>query len=429
MKLKNVISETQIPLGTTPIGQDWCMKALHPADQATPVSVPDSQSRPSAFLAFQGQYKIAPTGLALAATDTWDCDILLTGDMISPGAFSFDKTGAYSGGLLTKNYFNSGSQRHFLNAQLTGSGATQEEAYQAKLATVTANIREARLAYSSCTLDLQAPALSNQGVINCVQYEVPDDVFTGCYISTVSDQLVALKTIQCTHWDQFATFDTIQSLPNAYTGKAVDGVYAVHKLSPEDLHYRNMRQTQACHSGWNPVTSAEVQDQIPIHASTGVTGPIGCCRDLTVATPSGVGSWIQDERLPRFTDRVIHICCRGLAPTSTFYLTVRSGYEITVSPGSIYSPYVRNPVPVDDVAQKAYFAISRQLKDAYPSEYNSLEMLLPVIAELAGQVLPALLPKAVDLGKRVYEAFKHKSGEKRDQAIVDKSTLHPGLKN
>lgn len=325
----------------------------------------------------------------------------------------------YAGSLINKMSFVSGTQNRFLNSQITGTGATPEEAYQAKLTTINQNVREARLAYFGATVELQAPALSDQGTLNCVQYEVPDDDFCACMPNTVSNAVRALKKIKVTHWDQFASFDSIQSLPNAYTGRARDGVYTPMKLSPEDLHFRNMRCTEAVHTDYDASTTSYATDTLSITTSTSLTGPIGCCRDLNIPNLAQVGTAIQDERLPRLTNRISHICVRGMAPTSSLYVTVRSGYEITVSPGSIYSPYVRNPVALDRTALDAYFGISRQLADAYPADYNSLGTLLPIIASIASEVLPSLVPKVAEVVKQLAGVWKN--GKERYKAQTDAS--------
>lgn len=47
----------------------------------------------------------------------------------------------------------------------------------------------------------------------------------------------------------------------------------------------------------------------------------------------------------------------------------------------------------DPVALGAYYAISRQLKDAYPADYNDLGKIVRTIADVAGPALSTIFPQ------------------------------------
>lgn len=404
MKLRQVIADTALPLGATEAGKVWCTKALHPADVAIPVSIPDRQARPHAGLCFGGQYKISPPG-GLNSTDSWDADLLLSPDMICPGSYTVDKTGNYLEPLMDRLHLPSGLANRFLNSQIIGTGATPEESYQLKLATVQQNVREARLSYFGATLELQAPSLSDQGTVVAAQYDLPYDMFNFAGVDNVNKKVLATKPLAVTRLQSMPSFSSMMSIPGSYTGKVKDGVYAPLKLSEEALHFVNVQSSVAPHTDWDQATGNFVSDLVTITSTTGLTGPIACCRDYTLSATDGTGTTQRDEALPRLTNRIIHICARGMSPNATLYITIRHGYEVTVAPNSIYSPYVTLPPPPDYAAVEAYFAIARQLADAYPGDYNSLGTLLPIIANIAAETLPKVLPAFKDIWSHLKTAF------------------------
>jgi len=97
---------------------------------------------------------------------------------------------------------------------------------------------------------------------------------------------------------------------------------------------------------------------------------------------------------------------------------VRAGYEIQVAPGSIYSPQLKMSPPHDPVAIENYFQIARQLKDAYPADYNDLGKIWDVISGAAkavspflaaipgiGPVLSSVVPMAAGAGDAIRRAL------------------------
>jgi hypothetical protein len=73
---------------------------------------------------------------------------------------------------------------------------------------------------------------------------------------------------------------------------------------------------------------------------------------------------------------------------SNLTLVFRAGYELQCQPTSTYSSYLRLSPPYDPIAINDYYAISRELKDAYPSDYNDWGKLWNVIKSAARTVIP-----------------------------------------
>jgi hypothetical protein len=84
------------------------------------------------------------------------------------------------------------------------------------------------------------------------------------------------------------------------------------------------------------------------------------------------------------------ICARNLALTTKFTFFVRFGVELQVQPGSTLSPHLRLSPQYDSRALKTYFAIARELKDAYPADYNDWGKLWNVVKGVASSVLPVV---------------------------------------
>jgi len=68
----------------------------------------------------------------------------------------------------------------------------------------------------------------------------------------------------------------------------------------------------------------------------------------------------------------------------------RVGFEIQANPSSSLSPYLHLSPAYDPVAIADYFRISRELKDAYPADYNDLGKLWDVIKRVASFALPVI---------------------------------------
>lgn len=63
-------------------------------------------------------------------------------------------------------------------------------------------------------------------------------------------------------------------------------------------------------------------------------------------------------------------------------------------PGTTLASFQRTSPVYDAMALAAYFSISRELKDAYPAEYNDLGKILGTIANVAKGVIGTIFPPA-----------------------------------
>lgn len=119
----------------------------------------------------------------------------------------------------------------------------------------------------------------------------------------------------------------------------------------------------------NPATDLQ-----PLYMQFGVSSVMsGGAGELTSAMMNGT---------------VAHISARNLSTSTSFTFFFRYGIEMQVVPRSTLAPQMKLSPPYDAVALNAYFAIARELKDAYPANYNDLGKLWDVISNAARTVLP-----------------------------------------
>lgn len=385
-----MITDTALPLGTTPAGSAWSTKALHPSDHEMPMSgIPDRKSRPTATLHFDVKYKISnPT--PVGADTTWNCDVLLRPDPLSFGSFVRTSASEYAEPITRKETMTTGVPRYFLNTQVSGTGGTPEAAYDAKYAFWRANVREFRLMYAGATVVHDGPALSDQGTITAAQYPVFDKDYSIAAVDyTAPANSYATRKIAV--WEStFPTFDSLQNMPGVFVGKAKEGCYMPFKLDLGDLDFRSVGQATYSHSD---LTSGAVSDgPLYVSAPTGHSHPTSPVADVSIADATGVVT--GNQLLPASSRNIGHIAVRGVSNSAALYVQLRVGYEITVMPGSTYSPNLVKLADSDEVALKSYFEISRRLQDAYPENYNSLGAILPIIGSIASRILPTLAPIA-----------------------------------
>lgn len=108
---------------------------------------------------------------------------------------------------------------------------------------------------------------------------------------------------------------------------------------------------------------------------------------------------------------------------------MRYGFEYQAQPGSIFSPLLKSPVPADHQAIRVMHAISRELKDAYPSAYNDFGKLLGVISSAASGLAPMLgsfapVASGVGIGAKLLQSVLPKSASRDKPAAATVEAVH-----
>lgn len=432
MKLKDFINSKQKPLGSTPEGQDWCLKALHPADPIVEVrGIPDKSAFPSVFMNYQATFTLsAPAGSA----GTWSFDM----QMMPHPVHLLSYIGAASGGAF------SGS---FLNSQL--DGATP----YAKWKTFKSLARRWRLAYMSTTVYQDAPDLANQGTLVVCQKPVAFDTYG--VSGVVVDNTAALpiegtilgssgvqKGISYNAAD-FPDFDVSQTMPNAYFGRSREGAYIPLKLTKTCQQWQSRADAIRIFDdaqAWESANSGQ-QNTIGASAIPYVAGAVSnypfygvSTLSHEVGTANGYNNGVilgQDYAAP-LSDVWADISAKNLAVTTSYSFFVRMGIEMQVVPGSILTPHQKLSPMYDGQALKAYFAISRELKDAYPADHNDLGKIWDAISKAITWISPALnfipevgpvLSGGVKAVQSIGDTIREKTRKKQVPAITPPNTV------
>jgi hypothetical protein len=397
-------------LGQTDSGRDWCLKALHPSDPLTEVrGIPDRSAVPSAFINYQSVFNLSP---AAGATGTWAFDGTLLPHPV---------------GFMNINKLDSvGSSFHdFMNGQLTGATHTT------KVATFRGLAERWRLAYMAVTIHQDGPALSDQGTIVVAQVPCkPRTTSVSC--KTVGNVLQHSVLLESYQTNDIPDYDYSQALPNAYFNNSRQGAYVPLKLTKTCQQWHGTEDTVGN-------TGQNVGDVGGLNGiATALETTNGMCSfpftNLGRAYSATGVDIIGETTVKLCNDVVAHISGRNLSVATSFTFFVRAGFEIQVEPHSVYAPNIKLSPPHDKTALNAYFAIAREMKDAYPADYNDLGKIWDVISGVAKSVAPALsmipgfgmpLSAAVGGAASVGDMIRNAISDRAEKSRVQKTLAAP----
>jgi len=391
MKLRDIITAKGVPFGTTDTGSNWCIKALHPADPLLHVDgIPDQDAQPTVMLNKGGEFVItAPVG----ATPAWSCDLNMLPSAVTHGYYAAtDNGGHQSAG----------------NIWDTSHGGTPAAAEYAFLN--AGGIKRFRLAYMSYTVYLDAAGLSNQGSVAAAQFPNIPTLRTICRDYEGEMHV----TFPAAVWGPFPIFEELTKMGNCYTGDAKDGVYM-----PLKLDYTHQRWRSVWNDTFLPGNMVEsaIASIVP-NAQPGNVIPY--VDSSFISANASVGELAGSIISSLLQENMGQISFVNLAPSSRLVVHWRLGIECQVKPNAPYGIFQKVSPQYDPEAIRAYYLIARELKDAYPGDYNDLGKLWqkikeaasivgPIVASLPG--IPGIVGKAFVGGANVISALE--SGLKR----------------
>lgn len=371
--------------------------------------MPDESSVPSTHLNFQSVYTVGPNA---AATGTWSFEMAM---LPHPLAFLW--------AVVHDNTIIPGNEEpvNFLNTQISGTNMGD------KLAALLGIARRWRLTYMSVSMYQDGADLANQGVICATQVPLVPLVLnlsSGLFHPTS-------QSVAGVHMEAYSSFDrpafnSMQNMPNAYFNRSREGCYMPLRLTKthqawqgyEDLVAQSFAPADAvigAANGFLPVENA-TEGGPPLF-------PYPSMRSASILWTGTAPAKYPTAAAAPLTCRLAngttgYIAAQNLAVTTRMTVYVRCGYEIQVPPGSLYSPQLKVSPESDPVAIESYFKISRQLKDAYPVEFNDLGKIWDVISGAAksispflsaipgiGPVLSAVVPGVAGIGDTIRKAL------------------------
>lgn len=363
---------------------------------------------------YQSVYTVGPrTG----ATGTWSLD----GTLI-PNPFSFgyaDAADSVSANSLVTE---------FVNRQIPG------DTHPERLNNFLGDFQRWRLAYASVTIYQDGPDLSNQGTVVACQRPMELPSFTAIGTGDTSQDLVHRCFVYRGETDA-PDYTVSQSMPNAYFGRSKDGIYMPLKLtethqkwhSAKDLTMQSSRATFVSYTD----TDTGGMALLPMGNDPEELGfvPFPSLNDAHRLDESGNRGPIMGTVTSAFCNQNWgQYSFRNMSVNTSLSFFFRFGFEVQVPPSSAMAPHLRLSPEFDPTALNAYFMVARELKDAYPSDYNDLGKIWDVISSVAKALSPAFsmlpvvgpfMPAAITGLTAVGDAVRKRAAAKR----VSQSTL------
>lgn len=415
--MNSLIVEKSPLLGGTETGRAWCLKALHPADPLVECKgIPDQSCVPSVHMNYQTTVVIPPPA-AIGPDETWSADITFNPHPIQFASFSkwVEPSGLPQfGGVL--------------NAQLSGVTHADKYLYFRTLAQAW------RLTYAGLTMVQDAPALADQGRVLVAQH-VAKPLVSGMGFAGSEDygsgMLPANRSLLSLFQEEDnMTWDAGMGMPNFYLGKSKDGIYVPLKLTRSCQEW----QSESTQTRWASGNGSE--PSVGYRLAGSYTIPV-VVSDQTLAWPFyGLQqATVIAGAVPPLRGHVTSAMCndvigairlRNVSAKTNMVLTIRMGFQLRVLPMSpLASQQVLSP-PYDKRSLQAYFSVMRELKDAYPADYNDAAKILGVITPVLRTLAPMLsaipvvgpvLSSVAGLGITGLEYLSKKAQKKAQQAL------------
>lgn len=339
--------------------------------------IPDESAVPSLFMNYQTVATIAPSP---GSTGTWAVDLQLLPHPI-----------AFASGKLTDSGHSGATSVpvEILNAQVSGTTHSQKFQYFMQ------DFTRWRLAYASVTIYQDGPDLANQGTVVVAQKVVQPQILPAFGLIDPAVLGSAIPMTQHMLVEDMPHYDSSQGMPNAYFGRSREGVYVPLKLTHSHQAWQSRsRLVSQCQSvDYAPMSNAP-QGLIPLSTTESqLKGfyPFFSLNDLHILSLAPGNDRISYEPTSPFcNDNWADISFRNMAVTTSLSCFFRFGFECSVLPSSQMAPHMKLSPLEDRLAQSAYFAVARELKDGFPADYNDLGKIWDVISAAIKVVAPAL---------------------------------------
>lgn len=307
-----------------------------------------------------------------SAADTWGFDL----DVL-PHPIGFGSVHTYDASVAHSELFN------LNNTQLTG--ATHADKYN----TWIGYAQRWRPTYMGVTVYQDGAALTNQGTLQACQrpvHEVKLQGTAGAFTAGALTGGYANNPMVMYQAADRTSFETVSNMPNAYVGRSADGCYMP------------LIMTNTCQK-WHGQHDQVQHVKVAASSTTGYPYPtsdsvnVWPFYDLHTVYQNGSGA--SGVIAGQFTSKVGSdiwglICARNLDITTSFTVVIRCGFEIQCQPGTLLSPQLHISPAYDPQALASYFAIRREMKDAFPADFNDWAKIWGVIKRVADVVLPGV---------------------------------------
>lgn len=349
-----------------------------------------------------------------AATGTWSCDILFNPDGASHGyARILDSVG--------ERFVE------FINTQMDPNLK-----YDLAKNNFTNQFERWREVYAGVTVYQDGPTLSDQGTVAACQYGFDGNVSNAAQRwetsagSNITFGSSARGLVQYPS-NKLPSYEMSQAMPNAYFNQSKFGVYMPLRLGPNHQVWKSQADILNFVASRGQFTGSTYYPQVPFQEFTGIQGiqipaitpdylhmffpaqdALGDAANMrgypphpqlysacyvadgTLLTSKATGMSSLCEMMPQLANNVGAICFRNMAVATGLQLYFRVGLEAQCRLGSSFAPYLKVAPAYDPLAVENYYRISRELKDAYPADFNDLGKLWDTIKSVARSVIPSI---------------------------------------
>lgn len=254
----------------------------------------------------------------------------------------------------------------------------------------------------SVTVELVAPAVSDQGTITAVQMPFKhrtNMAVTQALWGSAPSTCYALQNSMYPSWpivthDPVPNENQVLSSTRAYTSVAKQGVYVPLRLG--SFKMRNVNNDLALMdvtmelSDTNPDVAEADAGRLDYWAYNYMPPLDNFCSstiNIGEATPQNYQMY-----LPTYGSNVGIVYINGCSSLASLRIRIRQTLEMKVRPGTTYASLAEAPIPPDELALKMYREVAARMKDAYPASYNDWAKLKEVIKRTAKTLLPAVDP-------------------------------------
>lgn len=410
-----------LPLGGTPDGKAWCLKALHPADHTiTKARFPGGSKHPTVSGYFTQVMEIKPDALVGGAhTTSWEAEMFLRQDPVAPASF---RVVTRADGDSTIHEFP------WVNRTLTTWAPFVDGIYgrcpvmtlRSAYEKFAAGKNFYRITHLGATVEHICSSTTNQGTIISGQYAIEPhtasipgypltQTITGndvCAVAStdsghfplqpigtrggVNTQVMFEAPLVRTWREGPYSREMLLQGTNGYTGPARDGLYVPLKLSkPDKLVNVDHKYVLNGHERDSDLVRGIYREFELKQASDLNNHNCGWPYYATLEGNAGDNS----EVLVGFKEAgpsISHTVVTGLDPHASLRVYLRVGYEYVPEITSDTACFAQmSPLP-DELATRMYQEICARLKDAYPMDYNDKSRLLEVINAFAKKLVPAI---------------------------------------
>lgn len=372
-------------LGTTEIGHNWALRALHPCDDARAggVAIPDNEQAEVAHVEARIDEMIGPLYLG-DGDELYDLQIIVLPTLDIPVAYR-TKTPT-SNWTFWQPVAAVGSGMNY--GSLTPAPDASKPIRINATPDLCENATGFRQTFKGVTVVMNASALNNQGVVTSGQWvdalEKDSVYYQDAGPGESNNRIEAIVIGDCP-----ATISQlIQKVPNAGQWEARKGCYMPMRFVQDTHLYSHDESSEL-------VVADDVKflqpTGVPILIRNGTTNTIGTTQaSIHVGQTADIATCTGT-----INQQVGTIFFTGVHKSASFVLKMREGASIEPERSSPLVTAVGRPAPEDTVALRNVTNISRTLPLSYEAKYNALGLILPLIAKAAAMVLPSVMPWAV----------------------------------